>query len=273
MNMSNNSFTDVKRFFLMIPPVEIIGKKQLIIAKRGHFEISHNLIQYNLSDKTTDFFRIYPQDGYCEVNEIPPLGDMNTNELLTQLLKDLTDLCFIKNQEKNIFLRFFTGNILPFSMDGLESGFYELKPLSDDIFEEFYRMTTTLEDTITTTVSTFDTNVFIPFKQKFVSKVHNRENQDSKEVLSTLSRDFPKFFGLHRDLLTVMRTQAKQVSDNQQLSFRLFSPILRKIQMLTKLSEFIEIKKSWGRNIIKVRPLTLNSEQIANKLLPIVEPK
>jgi hypothetical protein len=70
-----------------------------------------------------------------------------------------------------------------------------------------------------------------------------------------------------------MLTQAKQVSNNQQLSFRIFRPIMRKIQMLTKLSEFIEIKKSWGRNIIKVRPLTLNSEQIAKKLIPIVEPK
>ncbi|MHA2073525.1 MAG: hypothetical protein ACXACU_06690 [Candidatus Hodarchaeales archaeon] len=265
--------TDSKRYFLMIPPFEISGKKQLVVASRGHFEISKNRIEYIRANNLTNLLKVYPKDGVGEISQIPSFGEIDTFKIISILMKEIADLCFFEKQRGNILLEFLLGNLLPFSMKGSDSGFYELKPLPDNIYEEFYRMTMTLEDTITTTISTFDENVFIPFKQRFVSTVHNRANQDSKAVLSSLSRDFPKFFGLHRDLLLVLRTQAKQVSNNQQLSFRFFSPILRKIRILDKLFESLEINRRWGRTYIKNKPIVIESEILAQKLTPIVAPK
>lgn len=257
----------------MIPPFEILGKKQLVIASRGHFEISQNRIEYKRANSSTNLLKVYPKDGIGEINQIPSFSEIDTLKLLQMLMKEIADICFFENQKKEILLKFLLGNLLPFSIEGYHSVFYELKPLPDNIYEEFYKMTVTLEDTITTTISSFDDNVFIPFKQRFVATVHNRANHDSNAVLSSLSRDFPKFFGLHRDLLLVLRTQAKQVSYNQQLSFSFFSPILRKIRMLDKLSESIKIAKRWGRTFLKIQPVILDSETLAQKLSPIVEPK
>ncbi len=257
----------------MIPPFEISGKKQLVIASRGHFEISQNRIAYKRANSSTNLLKVYPKDGIGEINQIPSFNEIDTFKLLQILMKETADICFFENQKKNILLKFLLGNLLPFSIEGYDSGFYELKILPDSIYEEFHKMTVTLEDSIATTISTFEDNVFIPFKQRFVATVHNRENHESNAVLSSLSRDFPKFFGLHRDLLLVLRTQAKQVSDNQQLSFSFFSPILRKIRMLEKLSEFVKITKRWGRTFLKIEPFIFDSEILAQKLTPIVEPK
>ncbi len=262
------------RFFLMIPPFEISGKTQIVVASRGHFKISHNRIQYKCGNLDTDFLKIYPLEGIGEINPFPSFKNIDAFNLLPQLVKDIADLCFFKKEDiYNVILEFLYGDILPFSMDGFESGFYELKRLPQTFYEEFCRMTMTLEDTITTTISTFDENVFIPFKQQFVSTVHNRTNKDANIVLNNLSRDFPKFFGLHQDLLTILYTQAKEVSDYQQLSFSLFSPILRKIGLLAKFMEFLDIKRRWGRIIMKIRPFIINTKQLAQILTPIVEPR
>jgi hypothetical protein len=258
----------------MIPPFEISGKTQLIVASRGHFEISRNRILYKRGRIKSNFLQVYPTEGIGEINPFPSFNNVDAFKLLLRLMKDLAELCFFKKEDRdNITLEFLYGNILPFSMEGFDSGFYELKPLPQNFYEEFYRMTMTLEDTITTTISTFDENVFIPFKQQIVSTVHSRANQDSNTVLNNLSRDFPKFFGLHQDLLSILYTQAKQVSDHQQLSFSLFSPILRKIGMRSKFMEFSDIKRRWGRIIIKIRPYIIDTEQIAQTLTPIVKPR
>lgn len=258
----------------MIPPFQISGKSQLVVASRGHFEISHNRIQYKCGNINIDFLRVYPMDGIGEINLFPSFKNIDAFNLLPQLLKGIVDLCFFKKEDSyNIVLEFLYGDILPFSMNGFESGFYELRPLPKNFYEEFYRMTMTLEDTITTTISSFDENVFIPFKQQFVSTVHNRTNKDANSVLNNLSRDFPKFFGLHQDLLTILYTQAKEVSDYQQLSFSLLSPILRKIGFITKFMEFLDIKRRWGRIIMKIRPFTIDTKQLAQTLSPIVEPR
>ncbi len=257
----------------MIPPFEISGKKQLVIASRGHFEISQNRIAYKRAKTITNLLKIYPKDGIGEINQIPSFNEIDTFKLLQILLKEIADICFFESKKNYSLHEFLFGNLLPFSIEGYDSRFYDLKNLPDNIYEEFYKMTVTLEDSITTTISTFDDNVFIPFKQRFVATVHNREKHESNAVLSSLSRDFPKFFGLHRDLLIVLRTQAKQVSDNQQLSFSFFSPILRKIRMLDKLSEFVKITRRWGRTFLKIEPFIFDSEILAQKLTPIVEPK
>ncbi len=258
----------------MCPPFEIVSKKtRLIVADRGYFEISHNRIRYKVTNKTTDFLMLLPQEGIGVMTELPPYVDIDSFQLLQQICGGMSEICFSPagKTKETLFLDFMFGDILPFTMKQFDSGFYQLRSLPSSIYQEFYRMSMSVEDTITTTISTFDENVFIPFKQKFISTIHNRsEEENPSKTVSTISRDFPKFFKLHQDLLTILHTQAKQVSDHQHLSFSIFSPILRKIRMHSILREYFEIKSRKKRIELKIEPIKLDSEQILEKITPLV---
>lgn len=263
-------------FFVMCPPFEIVGKKQLIVTKRGYFEIFQNRIQYNVTDLTTDFLVLQPEEGIGMMTELPPYSNIDAFRLFHSLSEELgIEICFSLAGKKkdDIFLDFIFSEILPFAMKQYDSGFYQLKMLPDPIFEEFYRKSMSIEDTMTTTITTFDDNVFLPFKQRFVATIHNRVEEEAKTTISTFSRDFPKFFKLHKDLLTILLNQAKHVSDHQHLSFSIFAPILRKVRMLNTMREYFEIKGRKKRIELKINPLSLDSGQIAEKISPHVELK
>lgn len=259
----------------MCPPLEIVGKKQLIVTKRGYFEISPNKIQYKITNLTTDFLVLQPYDGVGMMTELPPYADIDAFRLFYNLCTGWTEICFsiVGKRKEDLLLDFIFGEILPFSMNQFDSGFYQLRMLPDSIYEEFYRMSMSVEDTMTTTISTFDENVFVPFKQKFVATIHNRTDEKANTTISTFSRDFPKFFKLHQDLLTILLAQAKQVSDHQHLSFSIFAPILRKIRMFNMLKEYFEIKEGKRKIELKVKPKKLDTVQIAEKITPFVELK
>lgn len=259
-------------FFVMFPPFEIVEKKkQVIVAKRGCFEISRNRIRYIVADVSFDYLVLQPEDGIGIMTELPPYIDINSFRLLYHLCEGISEICFSipGYQKENLLLDFLFGDILPFTMEQFESGFFQLKPLPQTIYEEFYRMSMSIEDTMTTTIATFDENVFIPFKQKFVSSIHNKLNKNNKSDLN-LSRDFPRFFSLHQNLLTILLSQAKQVSDHQHVSFYIFAPILRKMRMINTLKKYSELKRRKNLIEIKINPLKLNSSQVVRKISPLV---
>ena len=265
--------TGTAYFFVMCPPFEIVSKKtQLIVADRGYFEISNNRIRYKITNRTTDFLMLSPREGIGIMTELPPYIDIDSFQLLQKICEGVTEICFSPagKTKETLFLDFMFGDILPFTMKQHNSGFYQLRALPSSIYQEFYRMSMSVEDTLTTTISTFDENVFIPFKQKFISTIHNRSEDNPSKTVSTFSRDFPKFFKLHQDLLTILHTQAKQVSDHQHLSFSIFSPILRKIRMHSILREYFEIKSRRKRIELKIDPVKLDSDQIIEKIAPLV---
>jgi hypothetical protein len=256
----------------MCPPFEISGrKKKIIVANRGYFIVSQNKIEYKFAKKTTNFLMLQPHEGLGIISELPSNAELDAFYLLYQFSEDLMDICFFSKTNRSIsMMDFFFGDLHPFLKEPYDSRFYELRPLPQSIFEDFNKLAVSLEDTITTTISTFDENVFIPFKQKFVSEIHKKEMIPS--TMSTLSRDFPKFFSLHQDLLTILHNQAKQVSENQQLSFSIFNPILRKIWMLKVLQDCSVItlrRKSFG---LKLIPKKIEVSVIAEKIASFVEP-
>ena len=259
----------------MCPPLEIVGKKQLIVTKRGYFEISTNRIQYKVMNRTTDFLVLQPQKGIGTMTELPPYAEIDAFQLLHGLFNGITEICFSLTgmKKEDLVLDFIFGEILPFTMKQFSSGFYQLKMLPDSIYEEFYRASMSIEDTMTTTVSTFDENIFLPFKKRFIALIHNRTDEKANTTISTFSRDFPKFFKLHQDLLTILLAQARQVSDHQHLSFSIFSPILRKIRMLNTLKEYFTIKERKNLIELKIDPMRLDSAQIVRRIAPFVELK
>jgi len=260
----------------MCPPFEITGEKQLIVTKRGYFEISHNKIQYKITNMTTDFLVLQPQEGIGMMTELPPYANIDAFRLFHLLSEGMTEICFslTGKRKEDLLLDFIFGEILPFTMRQYDSGFYQLKLLPDSIYQEFYRMLFTIEETMTTTISTFDENVFIPFKRKFISTIHNRtEKEEVSTTIGTFSRDFPRFFRLHKDLLTILLSQARQVSDHQHLSFHIFAPILRKIRMLNAMKEYFYIEGRKKHIELKITPMRVDSTEIVEKISPLVEIK
>jgi hypothetical protein len=260
----------------MCPPFEIVGKKQLIVTKRGYFEILQNRIQYKITNHITDFLVLSPEEGIGMMTELPLYSNIDAFKLFHNLAGELgIEICFSLSGKKkdDLLLDFIFSETLPFSMKQYDSGFFQLKILPDSIYEEFYRQSMTIEETMTTTISTFDDNVFLPFKKRFIASIHNRVEEEAKKTISTFSRDFPRFFKLHKDLLTILLTQAKQVSDHQHLSFSIFAPILRKVRMLNTMRKYFEIKGRKKRIELNITPLSLNSTQIAEKMSLYVELK
>ncbi|UCG90057.1 MAG: hypothetical protein JSU57_06230 [Candidatus Heimdallarchaeota archaeon] len=268
--------TGTKHFFIMCPPFEITGKKQLIVTKKGYFEISQNTIQYKIPNMTTDFLVLQPQEGIGTMTELPPYVDIDAFRLFHHLSEGMTEICFslTGKRKEDLLLDFIFGEILPFTIRQYDSGFYQLRMLPDSIYQEFYRMSSTIAETMTTTISTFDENVFIPFKRKFISAIHNRtKTEETSTTIGTFSRDFPRFFKFHKDLLTILLAQAQQVSDHQHLSFHIFAPILRKIRMLNAMREFVSIEGRKKHIELKIKPMRLDSTEVAAKISPLVEMK
>jgi hypothetical protein len=260
----------------MVPPFEITGSRIVVVTKRGYYEINPpNKIQYKVSNFVTDFLVLYPDEGIGMMTELPPFADINAFNLLHTLSQGLFEVCFslVGRRKSDLLLDFIFGEILPFTMREFEADFYQLKLLPDSIYQEFYRMSSTVEETMTTTISTFDENIFIPFKRKFISTIHNRTEEKANTTVGTFSRDFPRFFRLHKDLLTILLSQAKQVSDHQHLSFSIFAPILRKIRMLDTMKDNIKIEERKKHLELKIVPMKIDSAQIAAKLSPMVEVK
>lgn len=259
----------------MVPPFEITGKPVVIVTKRGYYEISPpNKIQYKVTNLVTDFLVLHPHEGIGMMTELPPYADIDAFKLLHVLCQGLFEVCFSLSgrRKSDLLLDFIFGEILPFTMRQFDAGFYQLKLLPDSIYQEFYRRSSTIEETMSTTISTFDENVFIPFKQKFVSAIHNR-TEKANTTIGTFSRDFPRFFRLHKDLLTILLSQAQQVSDHQHLSFSIFAPILRKIRMLNSMMDNFKIKEQKKHIELKIEPMKVDSVQIATKISPLVEVK
>ena len=260
----------------MVPPFEITGQPAVIVTKRGYYEIvPPNKIHYKVSNINTDFLVLYPHEGIGMMTELPPYADVNAFDLLLALCQDLFEVCFslTGRRKSDLLLDFIFGEILPFTMRQFDGGFYQLKILPDSIYQEFYRRSSTVEETMTTTISTFDENVFIPFKQKFISTIHNRNEETANKTIGTFSRDFPRFFRLHKDLLTILLSQAKNVSDHQHLSFSIFAPILRKIRMLNTMMEHFKVEERKKHLELKIDPMKVDSTQLAAKITPLVEVK
>ncbi len=260
----------------MVPPFEITGKPVVIVTKRGYYEvIPPNKIQYKVTNLITDFLVLHPHEGIGMMTELPPYANINAFDLLHVLCQGLFEVCFslTGRRKSDLLLDFIFGEILPFTMRQFETGFYQLKLLPDSIYQEFYRRSSTIEETMTTTISTFDENVFIPFKRKFISAIHKRSDEKAQTTVGTFSRDFPRFFRLHKDLLTILLSQAKQVSDHQHLSFSIFAPILRKIRMLDTMKNHFKIEERKKHIELKIEPMKVDSKQIAEKISPLVEVK
>lgn len=261
----------------MVPPFVITGKPVVIVTKRGYYEISPpNKIQYKVTNIITDFLELYPYEGIGVMTELPPYADIHAFDLLHTLCQGLEiEICFslLGKRKNDLLLDFIFGEILPFTMREFEASFYQLKMLPDSIYQEFYRRSSTIEETMATTISTFDENVFIPFKQKFISAIHNRTDEKANTTIGTFSRDFPRFFKLHQDLLTILLSQAQQVSDHQHLSFSIFAPILRKIRMLNTMKDNFKIKERKNHIELKIEPMKLDSAEIAAQIAPLVEVK
>lgn len=258
----------------MVPPFEITGKPVVIVTKRGYYEIAPpNKIQYKVTNLITDFLVLHPHEGIGMMTELPPYANINAFDLLHVLCQGLgTEFCFslTGKRQSDLLLDFIFGEILPFTMRKFDAGFYQLKLLPDSIYQEFYRRSSTIEETMTTTISTFDENVFIPFKRKFISTIHNRTDEKANTTIGTFSRDFPRFFRLHKDLLTILLSQARQVSDHQHLSFSIFAPILRKIRMLNTMKDHFKIEGRKKHIELKINPMKVDSAQIAEKISPLV---
>lgn len=272
--MANNS-----QIFFMCPPFEIAGKRKItIVAKRGYFEISQNQIKYKYNE-ITDFLVLQPHEGLGQMTELPSASGIDAYQILHSLCKGLAEICFFPKSvtaNEAFLYDFIYGDLLPFSYRQFGPGFYRLKKLHPNIYEEFYRLTTSLEDSITTSVASFDKNVFIPFKQKVISTFHTDgegEEEKSKTALQILSRDFPRFLSLHQDLQTVLNTHARQITDYQQVSMTILSPLLRKIRILSTIKEYMTIEQRKKGIDIKMTPKAVDSTLIAEKITPLVQPR
>ena len=76
-----------------------------------------------------------------------------------------------------------------------------------------------------------------------------------------------------KDLLTILLSQAQQVSDHQHLSFSIFAPILRKIRMLDTMMDHFKIEERKKHIEMKIEPMQVDSAQIAAKISPLVKVK
>ncbi len=270
-----------KRYFFMCPPFEIVGrKKQLVVGRRGQFEISQNLIQYKLANKVTDFLVLHPSEGLGEFTELPPESNFDSFQLFRDICNGRSEINFLPSSSSQKLAKsaidFIYGNLLPFSDHDMGPGFYNLHSFHPNVYEEFYRLAEQQEDSITTTVATFDKNVFIPFKQRVIGTYHTDGEDDeekSKSALDVINRDFPRFLNLHQDLQTILFNQAKLISEYQSVSFSIISPLLRKFRMLSLLqSSLITEKKKRGLEIT-FEPMTFKVNEVKELIAPSVIPR
>ncbi|PWI48341.1 hypothetical protein CEE45_07030 [Candidatus Heimdallarchaeota archaeon B3_Heim] len=270
-----------KRYFFMCPPFEIVGrKKQLVVGRRGHFEISQNLVQYKLANSITDFLVLHPSEGLGVFTKLPPESNLDSFQLFRQICGGRTEINFLPSDSDQKLtktaLDFIYGNMLPFIDNEMGPGFYNLHPLHPNVYEEFYKLAEQQEDSITTTVATFDKNVFVPFKQKVIGAYHTdgeAEEEKSKAALDIINRDFPRFLNLHQDLQTILFDQAKLITEYQSISFSIISPLLRKFRMLSLLqSSLITEKKKKGTEI-RFEPKTCTINEVVKLITPSVAPR
>jgi hypothetical protein len=262
----------------MIPPIEISGRKITVVARRGYFEISQNQIKYKYSSET-DFLTLSPQENIGYFTELPSTAGIDSSQLIYNLFRGITEICFLPEEIENgkdaFYNDFIYGDLLPFTQRQFGSGFYRLRQISPLIFEEFYRLTESLEDSLSTTIATFDQNIFIPFKQKVIGTMHTKGEEEEKAnvALNILSRDFPRFLGLHRDLQVILNTEASKISEYQQLSLTILSPILRKIRMVKNLRDIMVVEKKKKTTEMRMKPKLIKTSQIANIITPHVQPR
>ena len=259
----------------MCPPVEIPkAKKITVLAKRGYFDIFQNKITHKVAGKTLEYISLDPEAGTGRMCSSRDFGDIDPLLLLYTLTKDFTELCFFpQNGASDQFLKnFIFGDLLPFP-HGSYPTFYLLKRFIPNIFEEFYRLTEELEDPISTTMATFETNVFLPFKQKIISAQAQSDDR-ARAALDIVTRDFSPFIGLHADLQKILNIRAVQLEEYQQLSLALISPFLRKVRMVSTLKEYLDVEglKKQGGVSLKFRPSTLDPTVVAERLTPLVRP-
>ncbi|MFW9778669.1 MAG: hypothetical protein ACFFE8_07415 [Candidatus Heimdallarchaeota archaeon] len=263
------------REFFCVPPVEIPKSKKItVLAKRGYFEILKNRIVYRISGKTLEYITLEPETGIGRMQSSEIFGDLDPMLLLHVLTKEITELCFFpKRSDNNQFLMdFIFGDLLPFPHSSYPN-FYLLKRFVPNIYEEFYRLAADLEDPISTTMATFENNVFLPFKQKVISAQTSKEDRAAVAIDIT-TREFPRFIGRHGDLQKILSIRSDQISEFQQISMALISPFLRKIRMISALKEHLEsepLKKKEGISI-KLKPLVLDPSNLAELLSPLVKP-
>ena len=252
----------------MCPPFEIDGKKRTIVAKRGYFEVSRNRIQYKLGNNVKALLVLSPTDATGLVTELPPYSELNHLEILAGLCRGMSELCFLPETDDNS-LEFLFGNLLPFTINEYDL-FYSLREFPTNIFEHFYRSSVSLEDNMSNTIETFSDNIYIPFKQRVVSTLSQNSDKESKSdmALKLVSKEFSRFLGLQNDLITILRNQSKQISENQQLSFSVISPILRKTRLLTTLWKFMNIKLKKGSMTIDFNPISLDTQLVIDKIAP-----
>ncbi|MHA1992936.1 MAG: hypothetical protein ACW97Z_00180 [Candidatus Hodarchaeales archaeon] len=270
-----------KRYFFMCPPFEIVGrKKQLVVGRRGHFEISQNMVQYKLANSVTDFLVLHPAEGIGEFTELPPESNFDSFHLFRQIISGRSEINFLprsSNQKQTrTVLDFIYGNMLPFIDNEMGPGFYNLRSLHPNVYEEFYKLAEQQEDSITTTIATFDKNVFVPFKQRVIGAYHTDEEADeekSKLALDVINRDFPQFLNLHQDLQTILFNQASLISEYQSISFSIISPLLRKFRMLNTLQSTIVTEKKKKGIELKFEPQTFSINEVVELLSPSVIPR
>jgi len=265
----------------MCPPFEIVGRgKKILASHRGHFEISENLIQYKIANTTIDFLVLYPTEGTGEFTELPPESNFDSYQILRRICGGSVEINFLPAESSSgrldTVMNFIYGNILPFSSQKMGPGFYDLQTLHPNIYEEFYRLAEQQEDSITTTVATFNKNVFVPFKQRVIGTYHTDGEADedkSASALEIIAKDFPRFLGLQQDLQTILYTQAKQISDYQSLSFSIISPLLRRFRMLNTLKDYLITERKKKGIEIKFNPKTFTIHEIFELLSPAVTPR
>ena len=265
----------------MCPPFEMVGRgKKLVVSHRGHFEISENRIQYKLANTIIDFLVLHPTEGTGEFTELPPESNFDSYQIFRRICGGSVEINFLLAESPkgrlDTVMNFIYGNILPFSSQKMGPGFYELQTLHPNVYEEFYRLAEQQEDSITTTLATFDKNVFVPFKQRVIGAYHTDGEADEDKAtaaLEIIARDFPRFLNLHQDLQTILYTQARQISDYQSLSFSIISPLLRKFRMLNTLKDYLITERKKKGVEIKFQPKTYTIHEIAELLTPAVTPR
>ena len=269
------------RFFIMCPPFEIVGRrKELVVARRGQFEISQNQIQFKLANTTIDFLTLYPAEGIGKFTKLPPESNFDSYQILRRILQGSSEISFLPkttaDKSEVSALDFIYGSMLPFSDHNMGPGFYNLHSLHPNVYQEFYRLAEQQEDSITTTIATFDENVFVPFKQKVIKTYHTdgeADEEKAKAALKTINVDFPKFLNLHQDLQTILLNQARNVTDYQSISFSIISPLLRKFRMLTLLKDSLKTEMKKKGVELKFQPLTQSVETVAKLITPVVIPR
>ncbi len=257
--------------FIMCPSIEITGKKQTLQTHKGYFEITQNRIQYRYADTKTDFLILHPKQAYGTINDLPPYFTTNTMNIHYSIWRDLSEICFYADNKpsEDLFLDFLFGLKFPFSMKNYDSWFYKMRNLPSNIYEQLYNSSVSLEDKMTTTIETFNENVYIPFKQRSISTLSSSsEGKESKSVkaLNFVSKDFPQFLGLQNNLITILRDQARQTSEHQQLSYSVISPILRKMRMLTIFRKNLKMKVLKNQLLLEVEPFPIDTSVILRKI-------